>query len=217
MTSTVRITGRRGSHFTRVTTMFAVELGVPFSLESVRDLRSLDPAAYGGHPGLKIPTLHVGEVALFGTENICRKLTELAGRANDPRVVLAEHVSVDLARSAQELVWFAMSAQVQLVVGVVFGGLARDALPFAKASAGMRGALGWLDANLHHVLSLLPARRDVSVFEVSLFCLFEHLKFRPTIEAELYPALTAFAATFSARDSARATTFSLEAAPTTRA
>lgn len=67
-----------------VIAMFAHELGVPFELDVVHDLLSLDPATYGAHPALKIPTLHVGETALFGTENICRKLAEIAGRDRDP-------------------------------------------------------------------------------------------------------------------------------------
>lgn len=44
----LRITGRSGSHFTRFAAMFAHELRLPFELDVVPDLSSLDPAAYGG-------------------------------------------------------------------------------------------------------------------------------------------------------------------------
>ncbi len=203
----IRLTGRSGSHFTRVAAMFAHELGVPFELDVVHDLLSLDPATYGGHPALKIPTLHVGESALFGTENICRKLAELAGRARDPLVVLPEHVTADLARSAQELVWHAMALQVQLLVGIRFSKLPSDNVFFAKAKAGMVGALAWLEEHLERALEHLPAARDVTVLEVSLFCLVEHIAFRPTLPLDAFPTLRNFATRFASRDSAQRTVF----------
>lgn len=86
----VRLTGRSSSHLTRVARIFAHELDVPVEFGVVQDLTSLDAAVYGAHPALKIPTLHTGDAAVFGTDNICRKLAELAGRADDPRVVLSE-------------------------------------------------------------------------------------------------------------------------------
>ena len=114
----LRLHGRSSSHFTRVVRMIADELALDLPMEVVHDLTGRDPAAYGGHPGLKLPTLQVGDDLLFGTDNICRRLAEIAGRADDERVVLTHHVTSDLVRSAQELVWHAMSAQVQLVIGV---------------------------------------------------------------------------------------------------
>lgn len=209
----VRLTGRSSSHFTRVAAIFAHELGIPFELRVVHDLMDHDPAAYGGHPALKVPVLRVGDSDTFGTENICRKLVEVAGRASDPRVVLAEHLKSDLARSAQELVWHCMAAQVQLRVGIHLAGLPADHAFFAKARVGMTGSLAWLEQRLGAVLDLLPKDRAISLFEVTLFCLIEHLTFRPTVSLEPLPALRAFAGSFAARDSARQTVFRFDPAP----
>ncbi|SEM81364.1 Glutathione S-transferase [Stigmatella aurantiaca] len=210
----LRLTGRSGSHFTRVARMFAHELAVPVELDVVHDLTSLEPAAYGGHPALKLPTLHVEGALLFGTDNICRRLAELAGRANDPRVVLSHHVTSDLVRSAQELVWHAMAVQVQLVVGLQFAKLPAESIFFTKAKAGMLGALAWLDARLDQVLAELPLPRDVSVFEVTLFCLVEHIVFRPAVSLDSFPNLRSFAAAFASRESAQRTVFRFDSAPT---
>lgn len=207
VTPPLRLTGRSSSHFTRVAAMFAHELGLQFELQVVHDLASMDAADYGGNPALKVPTLHVGDGILFGTENICRRLVELAGRAHDRRVVLPEHIRDDLARSAQELVWQTMATQVQLRVGLSVAHLPADNVFFAKATAGMTGALAWLEGHLDRVLGLLPAPRDLSLFEVTLFCLLEHVVFRPTVPLDPYPGLRGFAAAFSGRDSARRTVF----------
>lgn len=211
----LRLFGRSSSHFTRVAAIVARELGVPYELVVVPDLTSLYPEAYGGHPALRIPTLAIGDARLFGAENVCRRLAAIAGRAGDPRVIFTEHLDSDLARSAQELVWHAMAAQVQIVVGVVYSRLPADALVFAKADAGLRGALGWLDAHVDEVLGLLPAPRAVSIVEVTLFCLVEHLAFRPTAPLDPYPRLRAFAASFATRASAKATPFRYDTPPPT--
>ena len=210
----LQLTGRTSSHFTRVARMFALELNVPLELDVVHDLTRLDAATYGGHPALKIPTLHIGHGLLFGTDNICRRLAEISGRADDPRVVLPHHATSDSARSAQELVWHAMSVQVQIVVGLQFAKLPAESVFFVKAKAGMLGALAWLDARLDAVLAELPTPRDVSVFEVTLFCLVEHLLFRPTVSLDPFPRLRSFATAFAARESARRTVFPFDAIPT---
>lgn len=203
----IEIIGRTTSHFTRVARIFAHELGVPLTLVDVPDLRALDAEAYGGNPALKIPSLRVGTSLVFGAENVCRKLVELAGRRGDPRLVFAEHVTSDLVRSAQEMTEHAMTAQVQLVVPLFFGDLPLDHFYFRKIRAGFEGSLAWLDAHLPRVLAELPAPRDLSLFEVSLFCLVEHLAFRRTRESEAPPALRRFAAEFARRASAEATPY----------
>lgn len=213
----IRLSGRSSSHYTRVVRMVAHELGVPLQLDVVHDLMSLDAATFGGHPALKLPTLLVGDAPLFGTDNICRRLAELAGRANDPRVVLSHHVTSDLGRSAQELVWHAMAVQVQLVVGVQVAKLPAENVFFAKAKAGMLGALAWLDERLGPVLAELPSPRDLSVLEVTLFCLVEHVGFRPTASLDAFPNLRGFATSFSARASAQRTVFHFDPAPTPQA
>ena len=189
--------------------MMAHELGVPLTLDVVTDLASTDPADYGGNPALRVPTLVVDGAPLFGTDNICRRLAELAGRTDDPRVVLA--LRGDLARSAQELVWHAMAAQVTLRVGLHVAALPADNLFFAKARAGLVGALAWLEHHLDPVLAQLPAPRDVSVLELSLFCLVEHLAFRPTVPLDALPRLGRFAADHATRPSARLTAFEIGA------
>jgi len=207
VTSTLRLTGRSGSHFTRVVRIFAHELDLPLELDLVVDLLSLNVEDYGGHPALKIPTLHVGESALFGTENICIRLVEVAGRAEDPRIVLSRHLTTDLLRSAQELVWHSMSAQVQLILGVRVANLPIDNPFFAKQKLGVVGALRWLEGHIDLVLGGLPVLREVSLFEVTLFCLIEHLLFRPMVSLDGLPKLRAFATGFSVRESAQRTPF----------
>ena len=206
----VTLIGRSGSHFTRVASMFASELGVPVQREVVHELLSLDEATYGGHPALKIPALRVGGSTLYGTENICRRLCELAGRAGDPRVALFEHARTDLLRNAQELVWHAMAAQVQLIVGVRFAKLPMDNVFFDKARRGLEGALRWLDPRLDAALAELPADRVTSLFETALFCLVEHMRFRSVVSVDPYARLCEFAQAYGERPSARASPYRLD-------
>lgn len=204
-----RLFGRASSHFTRVAAIYAHELGVAVERVVVRDLMALDPAAYGGHPALKIPTLHVDGAVVFGAEPICRRLAACAGRAADPRLVWPGQLVDPVATNTHELTWHAMAAQVQLVVGTGFAGLPADNRFFVKAAAGLRGALAWLDAHVDAAVAALPPR-DLSLTEVGLFCLIEHLAFRPTVPLAPYPALARFAAGFATRPAAAATRFALE-------
>ncbi len=204
MTDQLQLIGRSSSHFTRVARIFAHELEVPIELVQVLDLTSTDRAAYAGNPAMKIPSLRRPDGSLlFGTENICRALAELAPAPR--RVVWPEAVRADVARNAQELTWHGMAAQVQLIVGTLLGKLPADHVYFSKGRLGFEGALGWLDANLEAALAALPSARDLSLLEVTLFCLIEHLVFRPTVEIEPHANLRAFAAAFGERPSARAT------------
>jgi glutathione S-transferase len=213
VTPPLRLTGRSSSHFTRVARIVAHELDVPVELDVVSDVMSVHVEDYGGHPAFKIPTLQVGDSPLFGTDNICRRLAELAGRADDARVVLSHQVTSDLGRSAQELVWHAMAAQVQLVLGVRVAKLPAESSFFAKGRLGMLGSLTWLDERLDRVLAALPAPRDFSVFEVTLHCLIEHIVFRPTVPLDGFPKLLGFATTFAARESAQRTAFCFDPVP----
>jgi glutathione S-transferase len=211
--SALKLTGRSSSHFTRVAAMFAHELGLPFELEVVHDLAGVDSSRFGGNPLLKVPTLHVGSDSVFGAENICRTLVELAGRTGDPRIVLAENIADLTVRSAQELVWSAMLGQVQLRMGLAVAKLPADNVFFVKTTAGLTGALLWLDEHLDDVLARLPASRELSLFEVTLFSLVEHVAFLPTVPLEPYATLRRFAAAFGERDSARRTPFRFDPAP----
>jgi len=99
-----------------------------------------------------------------------------------------------------------MAAQVQLVMGTVLNDLPPDNGYFVKARAGLEGLLHWLDARVAGCIAALPPH-GLSVFEVSLFCLVEHLAFRPTVSLDPYPALTTFCARFGTRESARSTAY----------
>ncbi len=208
----VELVGRSSSHFTRVAAIFAHELGVPFELVVVGDLTSLDAAVYGGHPARKIPSLRVGSSVVFGAENVCRKLAEIAGRGSDPRVVWPEHLTTDVARNAQELTWLAMSAQVQLILGAGLGKLPPDNAYLVKTRTGLDGALAWLDANLSDALDALPRERDLALLEVTVFCLMEHLDFRRTVPNDSHPNLRRFSAAFATRSSAQRTAYRYDAA-----
>lgn len=201
----VQIAGRSSSHFTRVAVIFAHELGVPFELVAINDMTSTDSAAYADNPALKMPTLRTGSSLVFGAENICRKLAELA--STKLHVVWPEQVREDVARNAQELVWHAMAAQVQLVFGTIIGKLPADNIYFAKMRDGFEGALRWLDSNLASALRALPSPRDLSLFEVTLFCLMDHIAFRGTLPVEPYPALMQFTTDFATRPSAQRTQY----------
>lgn len=209
----VEIIGRSSSHFTRVTLMFAHELGVPVELRVIHDLTSVEPGVFAGNPALKMPSLRRGGSLLFGAENICRALAELAEPAVAARVVWPEALRGDVSRNAQELVWHGMAAQVQLVLGTLVGKLPAEHPFFAKGRAGFEGALRWLDEHLAAALAALPAPRLVSLFEVTLFCLVEHLEFRQSLPVAPYPALIDFARRFAERPAARLTAYKFDPAP----
>jgi glutathione S-transferase len=103
-----------------------------------------------------------------------------------------------------------MGAQVQLVFGTVVAKLPADNVYFAKGRAGLDNSLRWLDRHAIQIMSSLPAR-DISLLEVSLFCLVEHLMFRPTLPLAPYPALLAFREAFGARPSALQTQYQFDA------
>jgi glutathione S-transferase len=108
------------------------------------------------------------------------------------------------------MVWHAMAAEVQLFFGTNVSKLPADNLYFTKGRHGFEGALQWLEANLTAVRAALP-EHDVSVLEVALFCVLEHIAFRETVPLSPYPTLRAFAAAFRERPSAVATPYQLDA------
>ncbi len=199
-----RITGRSSSHFTRLARVFALELDVACEFAPVYDLASLEARDYAGNPALKLPVLTMHGATVFGAENICRVLAESAPTPR--RIVWPEDMRDLQVRNAQELVWHGMQAQVQLGFGTQIAQLPADSIYFAKAAAGLRNALQWLDERLAAVIATLPPR-DLSVLEVSLFCLVEHLAFRATVPLAPYGRLAAFAREFGQRASARSTAY----------
>jgi glutathione S-transferase len=207
----MQIVGRRSSLFTRLPLIFAEELGVAYELVPIYDMTELGPEVYAGNPALKLPILRNGGSVLFGALNICRAIAE---RSNRPaRIAWPEQLHDDISRNAQELVWHCMAAQVQLVLGTLIGKLPADNIYFEKARTGLVGSLDWLDLNLCQVLRALPRERSLSVFEVSLFCLIEHLAFRPTVPVKADSALSHFVHEFSTRPSARLTAYKFDVPP----
>lgn len=202
----VRLFGRSSSHYTRVAAIFALELGVPVVRETVADLASLEAARYGDNPALKIPTLRVGSSLLVGTENICRRLAELAPPPRR-RVVWPEQLAADVARCAQELVWHGMATQVNVVLATLLGKLPPQNPFVEKLRTSLTGTLEWLDQHLASALAELPEGRDLSLLEVTLHCLVDHFTLRPTVDLGPYGRLRAFAEHFGARPSAELTPY----------
>lgn len=208
---TLELIGRSSSHFTRVTRMFAHELSVALTFRPVFDMSVLSPDDYGGHPALKLPTLRRGDELVLGAENICRALAETSDTSL--RIVWPEHVRDTVARNAQELIWHGMAAQVQLIVGTRLAKLPADNLYFVKCREGFVGALSFLDARLDDVLRALPAERDLSLLEVTLYCLVEHLRFRTMVPIEHHHALLRFAEQYGERPSAQHTAYRVDEKP----
>jgi glutathione S-transferase len=212
MTATPCLIGRSSSHFTRVPRMLALELGIDLAFRPVYDLGSRHVADYGGNPAMKLPVLRLaGGQAAFGAENIARTLAELVpGRLH---TVWTEQLPGVEARNMQELVWHAMAAQVQLVFGTQAAKLPADNLYFVKAAEGMANVLAWLDAHVDGVLATLPPSRNLSLLELTLFCLIEHLRFRSTVALDAYGALSRFTDAFGRRDSAQHTAYRFDVPP----
>lgn len=210
--TTLQIVGRRSSHFTRITRLFAEELGVSYEIVPIYDMSQQDPAIYADNPALKLPILRADDGVVFGTENICRALADRARKYD--AIVWPEQLRGRVSRNAQELVWHCMTAQVQIVFGTLVAKLPGDNLYFEKARTGFTGALAWLDTHLSQALSALPASRQLSLFEASLFCMVDHLHFRKTLPVEQYSNLEAFTKEFATRPSAQRTPYQFDVAPT---
>lgn len=196
-----RIVGRSSSHFTRIVRIFAEELAVPYRLQVVPSLMSAEADLYGGNPGLRVPSLIVpGQPTAFGCINGCRTLAELSPRSL--RVLWPEALTRPITRNAQELTLQSMSTEVSLIM-TTEGAASAYAI---KLRTALEGMLLWLDEHVERALAELPAR-DVSFFEVALFCLIEHLPFRNVLSLEPYAHLRSFRDRFGARASAVATPF----------
>ena len=210
MTS-LQIVGRRSSHFTRIARIFAEELGLPYEIAPIYDMTVQDSQIYANNPALKLPVLRIGDEVVFGTENICRAM---ADRLETPvAIVWPEQLRSHVSRNAQELVWHCMNTQVQIVFGTAVAKLPPENLYFQKARIGYAGALSWLDAHLSDALNALPASRQLSLFEVSLFCMIEHLHFRQTLPVEQYANIEAVRKTFAERPSAQRTPYQFDVPP----
>lgn len=201
------IVGRSSSHFTRVTRIFAKELELEHGFDVVRDLLSVDAAAFGGHPALKIPSLRAPSGTWFGALAICRELTRASQQAPEKtRILWPEDLADATSSNAQELVLQAMATEVSLIMGKVAGSAEGSAYA-RKLEVSLSGAMAWLEAQGPAALEALPPGRTLSFLEVSLFCLVTHLEFRDVIPTALYPRLRAFCDRFGSRRSAQETTY----------
>lgn len=203
----MQLHGRSSSHFTRIARIFAIEAGVAIDFVIIRDLMSANPDDYGGHPALKLPTLHTEAGIWFGSLPICREL--IACSDTGLHIVWPEDLDRPVAANAQELVLTAMATEVGLIMGKA-SGVAADNSHQGKMRASLLGAMEWLELNAGRAIDALPPERDLSFLEASLFCLIEHLQFREVLGLEAYPQLREFAQGFAGRSSARETEFKFD-------
>lgn len=198
------LTGRTSSHFTRVARIFAEELGLEYGFKPVRDLLSREVADYSGNPALRLPILETPRGTWFGTLNICRELARHA--AGNPSIVWPEQLELPLLANAQELTLQAMANEVSLIMAHAEGA-AEPGVHRTKLRTSLVNTLGWLDAHVTELLPHLPADRDLSFLEVTLFCLTTHLEFREVVAVAPYRKLAEFCEQFAARPSAAATPY----------
>jgi glutathione S-transferase len=208
MAASLRVVGRTSSHFTRTVRIFALELDVVCELELVADLLSRDPEDYAGNPALRLPILETPEGNLYGTLNICRELSRRS--AAKKRVVWPEDCSDISLANAQELTLQAMASEVTIVTGRL-GGASSDSMHAVKLKDGIANSLSWLETRWSELRSALPAERDLSFLEVTVFCLFRHLAFREIVPLQPYPALEAFCREFERRPAVAATPYAFQA------
>jgi len=202
------IIGRSSSTFTRVARIFAAELGVPYTLEVVRDLKSVEIQTYGGNPALKVPSMRTASSTWFGALNICRELARIAKR--ELCIVWPEALEHPLLANMQELVLHAMATEV----GLIMSSLPEEAIETvhrSKMSNSLHNTLSWLDTHVAQALAALPEERHLSYLEACLFCLVTHLEFRKLVPTAPYPALAAFCQRFGERPSCEQTQFRFDA------
>ncbi len=205
--SQMQLYGRSSSHFTRIARIFAAEAGVAIEFILIRDLMSENPDDYGGHPAMKMPTLHTEAGIWYGSLPICRELA--ACSESGLHIVWPEDMDRPVAANAQELVLTAMSTEVGLIMGKATG-VSADNSHQTKMRASLLGAMEWLELNAGRAIDTLPPDRNLSFLEVSLFCLLEHLEFRDVLALDDYPELRAFAQRFATRSSAMTTAYKFD-------
>jgi hypothetical protein len=131
----------------------------------------------------------------------------MAGRTADRRIVLFRDLTSNDCLNAQEIVLHAMAAQVQIVLGIQVANLSPENFFFKKLQTGLEGALAWLDQNLAKTLSEMPSDTEVSLFEICLFSLVEHVRYRGTASLRSYKALEEFCRSQRDRPSVKLTAY----------
>ena len=208
MTNVVLV-GRSSSHFTRITRIFAHELGVEHEFSPVYDIAALDTKTFADNPTLRVPSLRTENGTWFGSLGISR---ELERRATRPcSIVWPEALTDRVATNAQEVVLDTMAAEVTLVTARL-AKLAPEHPFLAKPKARIDASVLWLESELPGVLSRLP-ERTLSFLEVTAFCLATHLPFRDVRSIDDCPNLLEFSRAFGERPSAKATEYRFDRAP----
>ncbi|HEU5074011.1 MAG TPA: glutathione S-transferase domain-containing protein [Polyangiaceae bacterium] len=198
------LVGRSSSVFTRVARIFAIELEVEHTFRVVPDLLAFEAERYGGNPALKLPTLLGPSGAWFGSLTICRELVRLSRRTL--HLVWPEELVEPALANAQELTVQAMATEVALI-------MAKQEAPDAssayqrKLRLSLENSMAWLEEHVAELRSHLPANRELSYLEVTLFCLVTHLEFREVLPVTGYRRLDEFRRAFSERPSAIATAY----------
>lgn len=205
---TPTLVGRSSSNFTRITRIFAHELGIPLKFVPLYDITSMRVEEYGGNPALKVPVLVDAAGPVFGSENVCRELVRRAGA--ESRVVMRGASPDRVVTNMEELTLCTLSAEVPIVMAKLAGNT--DAVS-PKIVRSMANSLAYLDENVSALAEKLPDGRQFSFIEVALYCLMTHLVFREVADVTPYPKLRAFADAFGKRESAKATTYSVDTKP----
>lgn len=197
------LVARSSSHYSRITRIYAHELGVEHDFEPVFDIASKDPRAYADNPLLRVPSLRTPEGVWFGSLGICRELARRSSRTGG--LVWPEDLTTRVASNAQEVTTDGMETGVVIVTGRL-ARLHDDSPALTKPLLRLRAAVVWLEAHLDEALATLPPH-ELSFLEVSAFCFLSHLEFRQLLRLDNCPKLRAFCAAFGARPSAEATPF----------
>lgn len=204
MTRSLEIIGRQSSHYTRLTRIFAAELGLEYAFTPVYDLTSRNAADYAGNPALKLPILKLDGAPVYGSLNICRSLHRCTGGGLP--VYWPEHADTPLLMNAHEILAHAMAAQVEVVLHEIVAQRPADRASLKRRQS-LVDCLAWLDGHLTVIRNALPGN-GLSFFEVSLFCLTSHLPFRnPGVDITGMQQLLDFQHAFGTRASAQATPY----------
>lgn len=197
------LVGRSSSVFTRVARIFAIELGIDHAFRIVPDLLAFEAERYGGNPALKLPTLVAPSGSWFGSLTICRELARLSRRTL--HLVWPEDLVEPVLANAQELTVQAMTTEVALIMANQGSHEVSDYQ--RKLRQSLENTLAWLEEHVADIGSRLPAHRELSYLEVTLFCLVTHLEFREVLPVVGYPGLDEFRRAFAERGSVATTEY----------
>ncbi len=165
------------SHFSRKVRILLDALACPVELVDAGNVADADPAAFGGNPLMRVPTLVDGDTWLVDSDHIAAYLVRKLAPA-DPFGVLTSDATALNLRAVMNGV---MSAEVDVILTERTGGDTAGAR-YAKASAAIRGGLAWLETSA----SAFPDAPSYAGFH--LVCMWDHLRLYDTT-ALTYPGL----------------------------